>query len=300
MALFHLMWQLAANYHWKLGLLHFNHQLRPAAAKRDELFVKNLAKKHKIAFYCGSGNVTREAKREKTSIEECARKMRYDFFLRVAHQKKFSKIIFAHTQDDQAETVLMRILQGTGLRGLSGIREKTPMGRVTLLRPLLAFTKKELLCFLTQHRIRYCTDNSNRSLRFIRNRIRIKLIPSLQRDYNPRLVETLSRLPTIVAEENELFSELEAIAWRKVFKRCDGSKVEFRRAIFLKFPAPLQFRLVEKALRKLDKQSGLSFDAWERLRLGMNRKRYRCSLPKDIDFALTPKNVIIYKKKRPA
>ena len=297
-ALFHLLRALAAKNSWKLGLAHFNHQLRPRAAKWDEDFVCRLARKHGVPFFRGTGNVKREAKRTKTSIEECARQMRYDFLLRASRVEKFPVVALAHTRDDQAETVLMRVLQGTGLRGLQGIREKFRTGSVTWVRPLLVFTKKELLGYLAKKCIPFRSDKSNDSSRFVRNRIRLELIPGLQRDFNPRVVEALSRIPEIVAGESTLIAELEKKAWKKTFKRIRSEKVEFRRSVFLKFPQALQFRLVEKALKKLDKQSGLSFEAWERIRHGLVRSRFRASLPKDIDFALTSKNIMIYKKRR--
>ncbi|MFH1207947.1 MAG: tRNA lysidine(34) synthetase TilS [Candidatus Omnitrophota bacterium] len=296
-ALFHLLRSLSAEHLWKLGLAHFNHQLRPMDAQKDERFVKDLARKCKVPFFYGSGSVKREAKRTKTSIEEAARQMRYDFLFRIAQTKKFQIVASAHTRDDQAETVLMRVLQGTGLRGLQGIREKFKKGRVTWVRPLLAFTKKELLEHLSQERIPFRLDRSNDSSQFVRNRIRLELIPGLRRDFNPRVVEALSRLPAIVAGESALVAELEEKGWKKTLKKIRGKKIELRRSVFLKFPQALQFRIVEKALKKLDKQSGLSFEAWERIRQGLGRSRYCCSLPKDIDFALTSKNITIYKKR---
>ncbi len=296
-ALFHLLQQLSTENDWKLGILHFNHQLRPKTAKRDEHFVRRLAAKYRVPFFAGRGNVEKEAKKTQTSIEECARKMRYDFFLKTARTRKFPKIVLAHTQDDQAETVLMRILQGTGMRGLSGIREHARMSGVALIRPLLGFTKKELLSYLAENRIRFCSDESNHSHRFIRNRIRLKLIPHLEREYNPRLVQALSRIPAIVREENALISELEGMAWIKVFKKYTARKLELRRKTFLKLPAPLQFRMIGKALERLDARSGLSFEAWDRLRKGLARPRFCYSLPKDIDFSVTSKRVMLYKKK---
>ena len=296
-SLFHLLQTLAPPNSWKLGLIHFNHQLRPGAATQDERFVRNLARRYKIPFFRGAGNVGRETKKTKTSIEEAARQMRYDFFLRTARAEKVQAIALAHTMDDQAETVLMRLLQGTGLRGLQGIREKFKRGRTTLVRPLLAFTKKEILDFCRAEKIAYRKDESNDSVKFLRNRIRIELIPRLQREFNPRVVEALSRIPAIVAGESALIAELEAKAWQKTFKKIFGRKVELRRAVFLKIPPALQFRIVERALKKLDPQSGLSFEAWERIRQGLERPRYCSSLPRDIDFALTPKNVTIYKKR---
>ncbi|MFH0984634.1 MAG: tRNA lysidine(34) synthetase TilS [Candidatus Omnitrophota bacterium] len=295
-ALFCLLHTLAPKFHWKLGLVHFNHQLRPGDAEKDERLVKELARKHKVPFFSGAGNVAREARRTQMSIEEAARKMRYDFFLRIARMKKYQAVALAHTRNDQAETVLMRVLQGTGLRGLQGIREKFKRERVTWVRPLLVFAKKELLHYLSRERIPFRLDRSNDSLRFVRNRIRAKLLPWLQRDFNPRVVEALARVPTIVAWESALIAELEEKAWKKVFKKKRGGEVELDRRLFLKFPGALQFRIVEKALKKLDKRSGLSFEAWERIRRGLRRTRYCCSLPKDIDLALTSKKVTIYKK----
>lgn len=297
-ALFYLLQALSAEHGWELGLAHFNHQLRTIGAQKDERSVKDLARKFKVSFYCGTGNVKREAERAKTSIEECARHMRYDFFIRTAKAKKFQTVVLAHTRDDQAETVLMRVLQGTGLRGLQGIREKFRMGGAIWVRPLLVFTKKELLAFLAKERIPFRRDRTNDSLRFVRNRIRRELIPGLQRDFNPRVVEALARIPAIVSVESALIAELEEKAWKKVFKNGSGRKAELRRALFLKFPPALQFRIVEKALKSLDPQSGLSFEAWERIRRGLARSRFCSSLPRDIDFAVTSKNVTIYKKKR--
>ena len=297
-ALFYLLQGLASKYSWKLGLIHFNHQLRPRAAKMDERSVKQLSRKFKVPFYCGTGDVKRQAQEAKTSIEEAARQMRYDFFLQISKTKRFPTIVLAHTKDDQAETVLMRVLQGTGLRGLQGIREKFSLGQVTLVRPLLAFTKKEILDFCRAAKVPYRKDKSNDSVKFLRNRIRLELIPRLQRDFNPRVIEALSRIPAVVAGEGALISELEEAAWKKIAKKSGRSTVELRRSAFLKCHPALQFRVVERALKKLHPQSGLSFESWERLRRGLVRSRYRCSLPRDIDFALTPKKIILYRKER--
>ena len=296
--LFHLLRTLAAKYSWKLGLVHFNHQLRPGATNTDERFVRSLARKFKVSFFCGTGNVKQKALETKTSIEECARQMRYDFFLWIAKAKKFQTIVLAHTRDDQAETVLMRVLQGTGLRGLQGIREKFKMGRVTLVRPLLSFAKKELLRYLSEQKIPYRRDKSNDSFRFVRNRIRLKLIPGLQRDFNPRVIEALSRIPAIVAGEGALISELEEKAWKKTVRKRHGAKIELCRSAFLKCHPALQFRILERALKKLDPQSGLSFEAWQRLGCGLTRPCCRYSLPRDIDFVLTVKSATLYKKHR--
>ncbi len=291
----HLLSRLASKNRWRLGMLHYDHRLR-TASKADERFVRELARKLRLDYYRSSGDVKREALRTKTSIEEAARKMRYDFFLKTAKRLKVTKVALAHTLGDQAETVLMRLLQGTGLRGLQGIRETNKLCGISFIRPLLGFTKKELLGFLRAEKGPFRKDGSNDSVQFLRNRIRLELIPSLEKDFNPRVVEALARIPAIVAGESELIAELEEKAWKKTFKKIRGGKVELRHTPFLKSHPALQFRLVERALKKLDRQSGLSFEAWERLRKELGRSCYRCSLPRDIDFRLTPKSITLFKK----
>lgn len=296
-AIFHLLRGLAGKYSWKLGLVHFNHRLRPGAAEKDEQFVRDLARKFQSPFYAGTGNVRREAGRTKTSIEECARRMRYDFFLKTAQAKKYRTVVLAHTRDDQAETVLMRVLQGTGMRGLQGIRETFSAGRVAWVRPLLVFNKEELLKFLHAEKLKFRKDRSNGSVRFLRNRIRLELLPRLRRDFNPRIAEALSRIPAIVADEGALIAELEKKAWEKIFKEKRGKKVKLRRSVFLRFHPALQFRIIEKALKKIDAQSGLSFEAWERIRRGLARPRGCWSLPRDIDLLLTVRSLTVYRKR---
>ncbi len=294
-ALVHLMARLALGNRWRIGILHYDHRLRPAS-RTDAKFVRGLAHKLGLDYYGGSGDVKCEARATKTSIEEAARKMRYDFFLKTAKHLGIKKVVLAHTLGDQAETVLMRLLQGTGLRGLQGIRETHSLRGVSFIRPLLAFTKKDLLLFLRAAKVTFRKDRSNDSTQYLRNRIRLQLIPSLQRDFNPRVAEALARIPAIVTEESELIEELEEKAWKKTFKKIRTGELELRRTPFLKCHPALQFRLVERALKKLDRQSGLSFEAWDRLRRGLRQSRFRCSLPRDIDFDLSSKKILLFKK----
>lgn len=285
----------AAQNRWRLGIVHFDHQLRPAS-RTDARFVRGIAKELKCPFYGGAGNVERRARRSRTSIEEAAREMRYDFFLRTAREKKYNALALAHTMDDQAETVLMRVLQGTGLRGLQGIRERARIGTVALARPFLAFTKREILEFLRAEKHVFRKDESNESPRFLRNRIRLKLLPALRRDFNPRVVESIARIPAIVKEENALLSALEKDAWKKALKRTGRGKAEIRHDVFMELPRPLQFRVLEKALKRVDPSSGISFEAWERVSGGLSKKRNRWSLPRNVDLVLTPKKIMVYKR----
>ncbi len=295
-ALFYCLTELKQKYSLKLFLLHFNHRLRGVASDRDEQFVRELARRFKVKIFVGKGSVKKWAKRDAESLEEAARKARYHFFVKTATPRKILRIALGHTRDDQAETILMRILQGTGIRGLSGIRPAIQSGKTTLFRPFLGFSKQEILDYLRLNKIRYCLDASNRSTRFLRNRVRRKLLPQLVREFNPRLVEALARIPSILRQENEILSELEEAAWKRVLKAKRRKKIYLHRDRFLKFPAALQFRLLDRAAKRLDVRSGIRFDLWQELRQHLARKRFRFSLPRDIDFSLSPVRLVLYKK----
>ncbi len=297
-ALYFLLKPVLKDKRTKLGLLHFNHGLRGREASADEAFVRALARKEKIPFYSARGAVSAEARAANLSIEEAARQARYDFFMKSAAKHGIRTIALAHTQDDQAETVLMRLIQGTGPRGLAGIRKELKIGKVLFVRPLLDFSKREIMEFLKENRISFRTDSSNSSERFLRNRVRRQLLPLLARDFNPRIVESLARIPAIQGEEEQLFLDWEEKAWGKCFRLKKGKTIYLRRNVFLKLAPALQFRALERALKSLNPQSGLNFEAWQKIRPGLGKKTFRHSLPKDIDFELTPSQCMIYKKDR--
>lgn len=293
-ALFHLLESLREKWRLRLGLLHFNHRLRGTESERDERFVKKLARSFGVPVYVGRRRIPKGNRR--VSVEEGARQERYDFLVRAARRHRLPKIAFGHTLDDQAETVLMRVLQGTGLRGLLGIRPRIQIDRLMLARPLLSFSKKEIVAFLKERHISFCRDRSNASTRFVRNRLRIKVMPWLAREFNPRLAETLARIPAIVREESALMDELERAAWKRAFRARRRAKLYLDRPAFLKFPSPLQFRILVRALQTLDPQSGLGFDAWQKLRANLGRKRFSASLPRDITLSLTSLKLTLYKR----
>lgn len=295
-ALFVLLYDLASKWRWRLGLLHYHHGLRGREADRDEAFVRELAARYGVPCYTGRSHVRECARREKESLEETARRQRYDFFFRTARRYRIKRIAMAHTRNDQAETVLMRLLQGTGLRGLAGIRQSFRIGSVTVIRPLLDVAKREVLDYLKQRHIPFRKDRTNDSLRFLRNRIRLRLLPLLEKEFNPQVVQALARLPAIAAEENDFLEAETQKAWRKVFRaQRRGKKVLLRRKDFMAYPSPLQFRLVEKALRLVEAKSGLNFELWQLLKPYLGRKRFVWSLPKNLMFCLTPSQIEIYK-----
>jgi tRNA(Ile)-lysidine synthase len=180
----------------ELVVAHFNHRLR-AQAEDDARFVADLAGRLGLAFDLGHADVAALAQEQGDGIEAAAREARYSFLEEVADRRRAHFVATAHTADDQAETVLHRILRGTGVAGLQGIHDIRPVfGRqdVFLIRPLRDIRRATVLEYLAAIHQPYCDDASNLDPRFTRNRIRHQLLPLLEREFNSNVVEALLRL----------------------------------------------------------------------------------------------------------
>lgn len=291
-----LFCKLQKKWKLKIAAAHLNHGLRGKSSEADALFVKKIAKKYGIPIFSGKIKIPLVAKKEKYSMEEAARLKRYHFLQKTAEKNKFKKIATAHTLNDQAETVWMRVLQGTGLRGLCGIRDSMMLDRTRVIRPLLPFDKKEILEYLKQEKILFRQDASNQSEKILRNKIRLKLIPFLEKNFHPQVLKTAARIPEIVSRESQALEVLEETFWKRVFKKNQRGKLHLDRSSFLALPNALQFRVLNRALKILDPKSGLGFEAWEEIRKKTSPKGLRWSLPRDIDFDLTPSQLTLYKK----
>ncbi|MCK4422508.1 MAG: tRNA lysidine(34) synthetase TilS, partial [Candidatus Omnitrophica bacterium] len=183
----------------KLTAVHLNHCLRGFESESDQNYARSLARRFRIPYYSKRTDIAELARINKTSLEETAREARYEFFLEIARQQKAQKIAVAHTADDQAETVLMRIIQGTGLRGLAGIRPARNFDlkknkNIKVLRPLIELTRAEVMIFLREKKYRPRQDSSNLNLDILRNSIRKELLPLLAKRYNPGIKNSLCRL----------------------------------------------------------------------------------------------------------
>lgn len=190
-ALIHILNNLKKVLGIELHIAHLDHALR-ANSQKDAIFVRKLAKSLSVPFTCRRVEVKNIPGR--LSIEEKARNARLDFFLGLASKLKADRIALAHNFDDQAETVLMRILRGTGLYGLSGMLPKRKMGDIFIIRPLLMVKRREIESFLNRKRIKFCVDETNLSRIYFRNKIRHSLIPYLEKGYNKNIKETLFNL----------------------------------------------------------------------------------------------------------
>jgi tRNA(Ile)-lysidine synthase len=186
-----------------LSVVHFNHKLRDASDP-DEKFVAKLAAKHGLEFHSTSADVAKKAKKERANLEDAARRARYDYFRSLVDSGVCSCIAVAHTADDQAETVIAHILRGTGIAGLGGIH---PVAGA-VFRPLLNVRRAELRGYLRRKKQTWREDSTNRDTKRLRARIRKKLLPLLEKQFQPAVVEHLATLAELAREDEALLGAL--------------------------------------------------------------------------------------------
>lgn len=206
-----LHWLVEIGYR-DLIVCHLDHQLRGRAAKADARLVENLAERFNFDFERGETNVRALAARKKISIETAGRLARYEFFARTAKRKRSRTIFLAHHADDLVETFLINLLRGSGATGLAAMREIS-MRRVddvelTIVRPFLDVWRDEIDRYVASNNLEFRDDASNRDLTPLRNRIRHRVIPYMEKTLGRKIRASIWRAATITAEEESFFAEL--------------------------------------------------------------------------------------------
>ncbi|HET97271.1 MAG TPA: tRNA lysidine(34) synthetase TilS [Desulfurivibrio alkaliphilus] len=265
MALLHALQRLSMVGGFRLAAAYVDHGLRPAETGTERELVAATAGRLEIPWRSGTVAVRDYARREGLSLEHAARDLRYRFLAASAAQLGADCLAVAHTADDQAEELLLRLLRGTARKGLAGMdilrrggrqegEPETARGALKIIRPLLAVTKAEVLAYLAERGIPSAEDSSNRDLRFLRNRVRLELLPWLEERFNPNVRETLRRTAAVLRDEEELLEHLADEAYRQalVFPRPAGrgrlDELRLDLVVFNDQPIALRRRLLEKAL----------------------------------------------------
>lgn len=241
MALLHILYKLRGEFGFQLAVAHLNHSLRQEADDEQELVARTCTG-WGIPFYAQTVDIREQAARQKKTLEEAGRDSRYQYFNQLALQLGADRIATAHHQDDQAESVLLHLLRGSGIRGLRGIM---PVNG-SLIRPLLGISRQEIEQYIIEHNIPSCLDLSNKNTEFLRNRIRWQLIPLLE-EYNPRIKETLAGLADIAREENDVLEKEVQAWWPEVIRQQDEGLYLDSQMISSLHPA-YQKRLIMTAL----------------------------------------------------
>ena len=252
-----LHWLVEIGY-CDLIVCHLNHQLRGRSANTDARFVENLARNYGLQFEIGKTSVRTLATRKKLSIETAGRIARYEFFARAAKRKKCRTVFLAHHADDLVETFLINLFRGAGMTGLAGMREISTRRiddiELTIARPLLGVWRNEIDRYVDATHLKFREDASNRDLSSLRNRIRHRVIPYLEKTLSRNIRASIWRAATITAEEESFFDEL-------LPERLTELEAKQLRVM----PLTLQRRTLRKWLR-MHKVADVNFALVERVR----------------------------------
>lgn len=244
MALLTLLLELRETLDLTVCAAHFDHRLRGGASQADAAFTADWCEARGIPFRLGSGDVAGEARRLHQGIEETARRLRYAFLEESADALGADCIATAHHAGDNAETVLLHLLRGTGLDGLCGI----PPRRGRLIRPLLPLTRTELDAYLSAHNIPHVEDASNADPRYTRNRLRAQVLPVLQ-DLNPNFLSRLTANLDYLQAERDLLDSMAAQLTQQA--RQDGDGLALPAQTLAQAPRPLALRALRQLFRAL-------------------------------------------------
>jgi tRNA(Ile)-lysidine synthase len=240
----HMFWRLAKKIQIELLTVNFNHNLRKEAVKEAQV-VKNLSKKLKIGCILESINVKVYAKKESMSIETAGRALRYSALENIAKRHKFNKISTAHNANDNAETVLMWLLRGSG--NFSGIpQERNINKKLDIIRPLLPIKRKFIEDYINAHNLPFCTDKSNFSDVYTRNKIRHSIIPLCEK-INAMAVEhifTLSRIQTM----EDAYLEKVTLKYLKKCVKIGKNRIFLDLTMFLQYNEAIQYRILKDIL----------------------------------------------------
>jgi tRNA(Ile)-lysidine synthase len=255
MALLHALCKIASELGVTMIVAHVDHGLRPEAARFEEELVRKESAALGLECVTCHLDVTAHAKKIGLSIEEAARDLRYGFFEEIAERRGAGKIVVAHTADDQAEEVLLRLLRGAGRKGLSGM---TTLRDGRIVRPFLTIEKSRILSYLHDRQIPFAHDSSNSDQRYLRNKIRLDLLPYLAR-FNPNIKETLRQTATILRDEDAFLDAHVAAEYSLLMSEKNESRgvtVTIPCAQFNQCEIAIRRRLLEKALTHLGSKPG--------------------------------------------
>jgi tRNA(Ile)-lysidine synthase len=296
MALLFALFQLRLVYNMRLIVAHVNHQLRGEEAEQDALFVEQQAVRLGLPFHQTCVDVKALQQCSGISVQQAARQLRYRFLHALHQALHATRIALGHTADDQAETLLMRLVHGSGPASLAGI----PAVRLPFIRPLITVSRPAIYSYLQSEHCPWVEDSSNTHPVYRRNRVRLDLLPKL-RQYNPLIIRRLNELADMLRAESQVLEQqvdewaLQTLAWQA------RGRVEIYCRLFGLAPVAIQRRLLRRVIEALaTSPEAVGFRHIERLRqfiVSGNQER-RCSLPGEIGAERRAETILLWNVSR--
>ena len=247
MVLLHLLNAYRQEFDLSLIVAHVNHGLRPVESEKEADLVKKESDRLGFSFEYGQFNVKEFQKVGGFSLQDAARRIRFQFINSLLRKYNANKIALGHNADDQVETVLLRLIRGSGLKGLKGM---VPIREGRVIRPLLEVWKEDIESFAIKNGIPYLIDSSNLNGNYLRNRLRLNLIPLIEREYQSNFKATVIKASTILREENDYLERGAEEAYQKIVHEEPGT-LSFRFLEYQSLHQAVQWRVVQKILGKI-------------------------------------------------
>lgn len=250
-ALLVVLKKLSAQLDLKLAAIHVNHQLRGEEALRDQYFSEQLCKRLEIPIKVVNLDVSALAKEKGISFELAGREVRYDAFETYRLELGYQKIAVAHHLNDQAETVLQRLIRGSGLEGLAGMR---PRRDSVIIRPLLYVSRSDIEAFCQSEKIEIMVDHTNLETEYSRNFIRLRLIPQIDQRFQTSVSETISRTAALLAQDADFFEIQVDALWRDLVIQESGT-YQMKCSELMGLHPALQGRLIRRLFKAISGQT---------------------------------------------
>jgi len=247
MAMLHSIYKISKEIGFKIVVAHVNHGVRGEFALRDQEFVEKISRKLDIPYFTKNVDMISYGKENGISSEEAGRILRYGFFREVLNSVGGGLICVAHNKNDQAETVLLRILRGTGIEGLKAME----LISGDIIRPLLNIERKDIEKYIDDNNIETMQDHTNLQTVYSRNRVRLQLIPYLEENFNPNIIDALFRLSEIASWENEILDDIVEKKFNLIVKKISTNSIIFKGNDFLKESDALKRKLIRFGILKV-------------------------------------------------
>lgn len=243
-----LKFELSDNYsiNYSLYVAHVNHKIR-IESESEKVYVKNYCDKIGVPFYYKEANIPKLTKQLKLSEETCGRKIRYDFFNELIEKIGANKLAIAHNLNDNVETIMLNIIRGCGLKGLVGMEFKSQ----NYIRPMLNIKKQDILTYCTKQKLNPCFDATNMLDIHMRNKVRLRLIPTLKNEYNQNILQNIIRMRNIVKLDNDFLEEYTNKIIEKSIINMDSSKIIFDFSYIINEHEAIENRAIRQIIYKL-------------------------------------------------
>ncbi|KXZ38902.1 tRNA(Ile)-lysidine synthase [Alkalithermobacter thermoalcaliphilus JW-YL-7 = DSM 7308] len=285
--LLHILNELKREYDLKIYAAHLNHKIRGIEAQKDAIYCAKLCDDMNIHCFIRAIDVPKYCKENGYSIEEGARILRYNMFFEIKQKVGANKIAVAHNLNDQIETILMRVIRGTGLDGLKGIQHKRDD---VIIRPLLDIKRDEIEKYCSENNLNPRIDQSNLEDVYTRNKIRLRLIPYIEENFNPNLNESISRMVTLLKDDSDFLDKESEKVFNDICKKEDSQTIKINVNTFNGVHKAIKNRIIRKCINfVIGNIKGIEQKHIEDvLELIQNQKT-------DLKINL-PKGLIVYKK----